>query len=281
MQPTRARQGLERNQPTSSAADGFARLAMDLHNAPDLRETVARVLRFARQAVSCEVTSVLLRDRATRRQLSEYGDGYVTVHASSLDSVDGPWLALGPRRHSILIQDTARDTRWPRWRQGMTKLGLRSTLSTRLATGQVEMGALNFYSATPGGLAAADCEVASVLASYAAIAIESAQATEDLALAVEARTIVGQAQGLLMAQFGLTSTQAFALLRRYSQDSNTRLLTVARQFVETRQLPELRPAPDIERRNHWRTKRSRYDSGDLGDNQAVAEAVTDAGFDGG
>jgi AmiR/NasT family two-component response regulator len=54
---------------------------------------------------------------------------------------------------------------------------------------------------------------------------------------VDARKLVGQAMGILMERFDLDGDQAFAVLRRYSQDTNTKLRDVAQQLIDTRKLP--------------------------------------------
>ncbi len=44
--------------------------------------------------------------------------------------------------------------------------------------------------------------------------------------------------GILMERYNLDGDQAFAILRRYSQDTNTKLRAVALQLIETRKLPD-------------------------------------------
>ncbi|WP_344217887.1 ANTAR domain-containing protein [Kribbella sancticallisti] len=41
---------------------------------------------------------------------------------------------------------------------------------------------------------------------------------------------------MLMERFDLTDEQAFAVLRRYSQDTNTKLRDVAQKLIATRNL---------------------------------------------
>lgn len=47
------------------------------------------------------------------------------------------------------------------------------------------------------------------------------------------RTVIGQATGLLMAQEGLTSEEAFARLVRVSQNANLKLRDIAQRYVDT------------------------------------------------
>ncbi|MFN2319359.1 MAG: ANTAR domain-containing protein [Dermatophilaceae bacterium] len=52
------------------------------------------------------------------------------------------------------------------------------------------------------------------------------------------RTVIGQATGILMERFGLTSDRAFGLLSKISQDKNLKLRQLAEQFVQTRTVPK-------------------------------------------
>ncbi len=51
------------------------------------------------------------------------------------------------------------------------------------------------------------------------------------------RTVIGQAQGILMERFAVDADQAFAYLRRVSQDTNRKLVDLAQDLVANRCLP--------------------------------------------
>ena len=59
-----------------------------------------------------------------------------------------------------------------------------------------------------------------------------------MAQAVDARKLVGQAMGILMERYDVDPDEAFAILRRYSQDTNTKLRDVAEQLIETCRPPD-------------------------------------------
>ena len=57
--------------------------------------------------------------------------------------------------------------------------------------------------------------------------------------AIDSRNLIGQAQGILMERYRLTPGKAFAVLRRLSQDLNTKIAVLAEELVSTGQLPGL------------------------------------------
>jgi AmiR/NasT family two-component response regulator len=61
---------------------------------------------------------------------------------------------------------------------------------------------------------------------------------EQLTQAVEHRTVIGIALGMLMERFDFGQEEAFAYLRRCSQGQNRKLYDIALEFTETRRLPQ-------------------------------------------
>jgi AmiR/NasT family two-component response regulator len=55
---------------------------------------------------------------------------------------------------------------------------------------------------------------------------------EHLEMALQNRTALSQATGLVMATYGLTDAAAFNLLRRLSSEQNRRMSVIAREFVD-------------------------------------------------
>jgi hypothetical protein len=61
--------------------------------------------------------------------------------------------------------------------------------------------------------------------------------SNSLLLAMDARKLIGQTQGILMERFRVDAEGAFAILRRYSQDNNRKLRDVVMELINTRKLP--------------------------------------------
>jgi AmiR/NasT family two-component response regulator len=71
---------------------------------------------------------------------------------------------------------------------------------------------------------------------------DAEQRIEQLTVALEHRTTIGTAIGMLMERLGISEEEAFAELRRVSSAHNRKLYDVACDFVRTRELPEAPPA---------------------------------------
>ncbi|OUE23452.1 ANTAR domain-containing protein [Clavibacter michiganensis] len=99
-------------------------------------------------------------------------------------------------------------------------------------------GAVALHRAT-GPLDARDRAVAGEIALHARVALAAWDATDDLERGMESRTLIGQAQGILMERFSLDAERAFQVLRRHSQDGNVKLVEVARRVVQTGALPKV------------------------------------------
>jgi len=73
--------------------------------------------------------------------------------------------------------------------------------------------------------------VGGIIAQHAAVAIIGSAAESQFQTALAGRDVIGQAKGILMHRDDLTGLQAFALLTRVSQETNTKLLDVAKFLV--------------------------------------------------
>ena len=161
-------------------------------------------------------------------------------YASTLDRIqathrDGPCVTAAVSEQVVIIDDIATDERWPVYRKAaLEQTPVRSVMSFQMFTLAETLGALNIYSEQPHAFDAEACELGFVYATHAALAWDSARRDDQFHSALASRDLIGQAKGMVMERFGIDAVSAFELLRRLSQESNTRLSEVARQIVEER-----------------------------------------------
>jgi GAF domain-containing protein len=231
----------EQDLAMSASADSFARLAIEMHEAPGVEETIDAVVQFALQALNCTYAGVALYTRGSRPEVAAVTDSVVAdVYDLQLSSQTGPLVTALQEKTTVLIRDTTTDDRWPVWAAKVAALGVRSVLDVPLVTGagaHQTVGVLGLYSPAPDAFDVDDEAIAHILARHASVAVASARHEETMAQAVDARKLVGQAMGILMERFDVDGDRAFAILKRYSQDTNTKLRDVAQHLIDTRKLP--------------------------------------------
>jgi len=80
--------------------------------------------------------------------------------------------------------------------------------------------------------------VAETLAALISVALASHREIRGRGIAMASRTIIGQAEGIVMEKLGIDADQAFAYLRRVSQSKNRKLIMICHEIVNTRRLPQ-------------------------------------------
>jgi GAF domain-containing protein len=222
-------------------AEAFARLAwLSTRPASTLAETITAVVDVARETVPTDdagLTVIL----PGRRLVSAGSTSTPVRQADDAQHAlaQGPCLDAGLRGHQLVVDDLSAEVRWPEWSPEAARLGFRSVLSTGLHTADDRpLGALNLYRREPAGFGVQDQQTARLLAAHATAAIAAALRQQNLQVAVESRTVIGQAEGILMIRYGLNAEQAIAVLRRCSQQANIKLRDLAAAVVIDRGLPD-------------------------------------------
>ncbi len=154
---------------------------------------------------------------------------------------DGPCFTSLRGHHTVLVDDMRTDPRWPRYVHAARQQGILSLLSFRLFVEGGTLGALNIYSDKSCAFTEDSIIQGEVLAQHAAVAMIGPAAESQFEVGLATRDIIGEAEGILMDWMDLTSLQAFSLLTHLSQQSNTKLVEIARLVVEHHQ-SKVKPA---------------------------------------
>lgn len=166
------------------------------------------------------------------------GDRIVKADRMQYDLGQGPCLGAVRSESIVRVDDLTADDTWPLWSPLATDLGIGAVLAVPLYT-DIPLGTLNLYSDSPREFNETDLDAARVVAAHTSVILDHARALRDLSQSLESRTLIGQAQGILMSRHHLNADMAFAILRRYSQTTNTRLAVIAEELINTGHLPDL------------------------------------------
>jgi hypothetical protein len=115
-------------------------------------------------------------------------------------------------------------------------VGRRALLVVRIEGSPRQPVRLVWYATRPASLSRY-ADVAEAFAHHASLAFRVVKERDNLNRAVAARHRVGLAQGILMTRRQLTADQAFALLKRHSQNTHVKLRTIAQTVIQTGDLP--------------------------------------------
>jgi GAF domain-containing protein len=217
----------------------FARFALEVHEAAGVEETVEAVAQFAQQAVGCSAVSVVLVARNRRPEPVALTDPALgKLLREQIQAGDGPLITTIQDEAMVTIPDVTAETRWPKaLTEQATATGFRSAMYLPLMVSSRPEAVLGLHSDQPHAFDSDDLAVAHILAQHASVAIAAARNKQSLAGAVDARKLIGQAQGILMERFEIDADRAFAVMKRYSMDNNRKLRDVAQELIETRRLP--------------------------------------------
>jgi len=138
-----------------------------------------------------------------------------------------------------MIDDVAQDPRWPDYNRELAERNVHSTLGVPLEISGDASAALNFFATKPRAFTADVYDKAVGFAAAAhntlhlSVRINTAQnRADDLEAALESRTAINLACGVIMAQNRCSQAEAMDILTKVSSNRNRKLRDVARELIE-------------------------------------------------
>ena len=207
-----------------------------------LDEVLTDVTRIAAQGIpGAEATSITLLRDDKAFTAAYHGDMALAADELQYEHGYGPCMDAGRGGVLLRVDDMRTEVRWPEYvAHVQTTTPVRSSLSIPLPYQGSSIGALNNYSTKPGAFASVESlRAASDIAEVVAVAVANADAhaqmfdeARNMRIAMESRSTIEQAKGVLMAQRHVDADQAFEILREASQRYNRKLREIARGIVE-------------------------------------------------
>lgn len=227
--------------PLDAGAVAAALQASILHST-DVNGFLADVAAHAAQTIghgakqaSCGITLI-----TRQRLVSVASSDTLALH---LDETQhkigaGPCLAAAQTHAPMSVTDTLTETRWPGYLASVSDSGVRSILSIPFEVDGDASGVLNLYATEPDAFpehlasrALAYARQASVSLRLALLIADLAQSKRDVLDAIQTRTNITLAQGILMARHGCSRERAYALLLEAGTGPDTTLAETAAVII--------------------------------------------------
>jgi hypothetical protein len=230
-----------------------SRLVEDDDVATTLGRFVSRVVKTVPECEEASITvlaghqaEVVARHHKTTDAVAEPARALL---AQQMVAVHGPLYDTLTYREPHRIGDLAADHRWPEFAATAINAGYRSTLLLPLPGVTGSAVAFSLFSAKVDAFGRTSYDVVLLFALHAGVAFDNVQLfndsrslVEQLRTALTTRTVIGQAQGVLMHRYGITSSVAFDVLKRASQDSNIKLRELSNDLVDAQNMGKLSAA---------------------------------------
>ncbi|WLQ07076.1 GAF and ANTAR domain-containing protein [Arthrobacter oryzae] len=231
------------NQPqaghTAAVSAGLAGrlsdLAREMQHEQDTEAILAVIVHAALELIphAAEASISLVTGRRTIESRAASGELPRTVDALQSEKGQGPCLDAAYDARVVRVPDMGKEERWPDFAQAAYDAGARSMLSIQLFVEGDKLGALNLIAGDVNVFDEESEQIALLVAAHAAIAFSDAQEIAQLTQALDTRDLIGQAKGILMERFKITSQQAFLVLTKASSDSNIKLRDVAEHLASS------------------------------------------------
>jgi GAF domain-containing protein len=210
-----------------------------LIDSPDLDAYLGEVVRLIADVVTPAAGCAITAQRDGRPfTLSSSNDIARRIDELQYDAGHGPCLDALRTGTVVQVDDLVRDGRWDTYRDGAAARGIASSLAVPLTVDGETVASLNLYASAPGAFdgphrmhAVAFGAQCSAALRLALSQLHSAQVQQHLGPALESRSVIDQAIGILMGQQGCTAAAGFDALRRASQRTNRKLRDIARDLI--------------------------------------------------
>lgn len=207
-------------------------------------EEVDRAVSLLAQAIKESMpgtpgTGVSLMDAEGKRTSSASTDELVgRADAAQYEFGEGPCITAWASEKVVITDDVHTDQRWPRWRDAVLDLPVRSVVSTPLVAGKEALGALKIYSALPGQYDESTGRVLTLFAGTAATLLAHIQGneaplkmTESLKAILVSRDTINRACGMLMERHGISHDQALQQMIQNARAAGATLVEVSSELT--------------------------------------------------
>jgi GAF domain-containing protein len=219
----------------------FVEIADTLVDEFDLIDFLHMLVTRTADLIDGSTVGLLLTDQHDElRFMAASDENTKLLELFQVQNEQGPCLDAYRTAQPVINTDLDRGTLlWPLFAPRAAAAGFRTVHAFPLRLRREVIGALNVFGTTAGAaFDEADVQIVQALADVAAISLLQERSihrgemlTEQLQGALNSRITIEQAKGSLASSHGITTDEAFDMLRAYARRGNHRLIDIATTVV--------------------------------------------------
>jgi GAF domain-containing protein len=225
----------------------FVELADTLVDDFDVVDLMVLLTERCVELLDASAAGLLLADgEGSLRVMAATSEATGAVELFQVQNDEGPCRDCHHSGLPVSVANLSREaTRWPRFSPVATGAGFRAAHALPMRLRGRVLGALNLFRTEPGALSPPDVATGQALADVATIALLQSWALRDvqavaeqLEEALNSRTAVEQAKGVLAQRLGIGMDEAFSRLRGFARARQSHLTDIALEVVAGTLQPE-------------------------------------------
>ena len=217
-----------------------------LHELGDLRyaagnldEALRRIVSATHELFNVDGAGLMLIDPdQLLRNVADSDKRVGDLEELQIEHGEGPCIDAFDDKELIHAADLAAEDRWPDFSPAAVDRGLRAVLASPIPYNQMAIGVVTVFSSdvhpwSPEGELAlvAFTDLAALTIANTMQSEERGELASQLQRALDARVVIEQAKGALVAQEGLSEREAFERLRRQARRQRRRVVEVAADIL--------------------------------------------------
>jgi GAF domain-containing protein len=218
----------------------FVRLADALVGDFDVVEMLDRLVHSCVDLLDVDAAGILLLNQDQRLEVAASSDSAARyMELFQIQCRSGPCVEVVRTGRPIMVTNRAElERRWSVFAKATARVGFSGVYAVPMRVQDETIGALNLFSTRPAGIGDLDAEVTRGLAHAATIGIMQQRSitratllAEQLQLALNTRTAVEQAKGIVSEYAGVDVAAAFEAIRGFARSHRVTLSSVAERLV--------------------------------------------------
>jgi GAF domain-containing protein len=211
----------------------------------DLRRAMQQIANAAKTLLRVDGAGLMLADERGQLRWATASDQPTQIIEEGQERLgQGPCVNAFAEHAPMAMRDAAKEPHWGKITDVVTGQEMRAGLSVPVQLEGGPIGTLDLYSAEPRDWDQTEISAAQVYAALAATLLAQAAAAqvkgrlaEQLQVALEHRTRIERAKGMLRVQEGIDDAAAFERLRSAARSSRRPLIDVVGEVLAGQRLP--------------------------------------------